>query len=583
MTNKWKYDRKLTAMMVEDCLIDPKLAAKIILGIRLPPHQEIRLYLMWFKSMFLDDSGFSTGKSTTIAIACALRSCLLEDRVSGIISSTFRQGQLISSNLDKWKDSSSIFRSCIARHRNQLMISHSTTGWKFRFNSNSEVRTLPPGVVQDSVRLKSERWNDGYFDEWNTFPVDTLTKTLFGRVSKLNVNPMCPVRQNHKALFSTPEDESSPSYKLVEDIDNQISEKSKDHAHFTSNYRHIPLQRKWIGFVDYKTIIDMQRFNPKSIVESEVDGKWRKSSITYYPKELIDECRVARVEDLFKFKREKQDDIIVFGFDMARGASAKNKRRGKGDDFSISVLIKSKSGRLLKLSHLVRKNGINHRQASWIIRLLFDLFNPNLIGYDPLGGGSFVAEELERSITQDPEGNIIEVVPIVDCDDIKIKDGAKILVPFARGNSKVEKLFKKQKSDSIIYNKLHNQMYSFLEDKLFAFPEVLEMWENVLTRADPRNMRKYLNDNKNFRGKERIQAEMDLAVTQIHYIDIERDKNKIPILDSFGMYKFTSRQKKDAAYSILYGFFAYLVLKIEEEEKEKDKKRKTSSFAIGAY
>lgn len=63
-------------MMVEDFIFDPILAAKVILRIKVPPHEELRIIWMWTTYYTNDDSGFSTGKSFTHAIISALRSIL---------------------------------------------------------------------------------------------------------------------------------------------------------------------------------------------------------------------------------------------------------------------------------------------------------------------------------------------------------------------------------------------------------------------------------------------------------------------------------------------------------------------------
>jgi hypothetical protein len=162
--NGWKYDNRVTAMMVEDMLFNPILGAKVILGLEVPPHMELRLLTMWTKHFTNDDSGFSTGKSFTAAVVAALRSVLIPGRISGVLSGTFRQGQLIFQNFDRWHESSKIFRSCVKYNQGKPKLIHGSALWQAFFRGGSEVRVLPPNFVQDSERLRSERWHDGYMD-----------------------------------------------------------------------------------------------------------------------------------------------------------------------------------------------------------------------------------------------------------------------------------------------------------------------------------------------------------------------------------------------------------------------------------
>ncbi len=212
------------AAMTEDLMFDPVLAAQVILGLKIPPHQAIRIMLMWVTHYFQDDSGFSMGKTTTAAIVMALRSILFEDRKSLIVSPTFRQSQLVFSNLDRWyKNKNNFFHHCIDTRNNIPRISHAQTAWEMNFKGGSLVRALPPNFSEDSTGLRSERGHDGYFDEWTKFEISAYTKTLLGRISAVNEHQDCPIRQNHIAAFSTPGYESDPAYQVVEDVKRQMN------------------------------------------------------------------------------------------------------------------------------------------------------------------------------------------------------------------------------------------------------------------------------------------------------------------------------------------------------------------------
>src|SRR5574338_756429 len=257
--HKWRLDRKITAMMVEDMLFDPILAAKVLLGVQLPPHEELRILKMWSTYYTQDDSGFSTGKSWTFALVAALRSILMPGRVSGIISKTFAQGKLIFANFDRWYDHNPIFRSCVKHVGGKKRLVHGGEAYVAEFRGGSAIRVLPPNFLQDAERLRSERWNDAYLDEWTTYGnYQALNSTIIGRVTNVNYYKTCPVRQNHIHLASTPNFHHHPAYKIVKRVDRQIARGNKNYGRFTCNWRHVPSTDKWDFLISENIIFHMQ-------------------------------------------------------------------------------------------------------------------------------------------------------------------------------------------------------------------------------------------------------------------------------------------------------------------------------------
>lgn len=573
MLKRRRFDRKLTATMVEDFRRDPILASKIIFNWEIPPHQQIRLIEMWTRKLTIDDSGFSTGKTATLALVLALRSILFTERISGIVSGTFRQSKLIFGYLDKWYRTSPIFRFCVMHHRGLPRLTHGTEVWEGHFTNGSQVRALPPGFTNDSSRMRSERWHDGYFDEWTTFDVETLTKTLFGRATAINRYQGTEyIVQNHIHLSSTPGFKGQPSYELVKSVSREIDDGMDNYSRFTSNWRHVPKRKKWAGFVDYKTIHIMQKTNPPGIVGCEIEGIWQDSSLSFYLSTEIDEARGGLVPILAKRYRER--DIYLGGFDSARGGTTEDiQTSGKGDDFAFSVLRLTNSSDKPQHVATIRKNNIKARQMADIVRNLDEKFLFKYITYDPGGGGAFVVDELKEP--QDSLGN--RQVSITHLDDFQTPNARRILIPFKRGNRNIDIAFELQgaRSDSVLVNKLHNKVNGLISElDIFLAPQ-WNKWPIMYGVAEVNNMRKWLNINGHtMKELDYIAAEADLAVCQLVSVDIDRDRSGMPKIDTYGMYKFKSRYKKDSAYSLIYSMGSYFVLKAIEKKNKRGKGKK---------
>jgi hypothetical protein len=556
-SHAWRNDNRLTAMMVDDFIHDPILAAKVILNVKLPPHQELRLAEMWTTHFTMDDSGFSTGKSFTLGLLSALRSCLFPNRISGIISGTFRQGQLIFQNYDRWYSSSKIFRSCVKTQQGRPRITHGTSAWEIHFRGGATIRALPPNFDKDSERLRSERWHDGYFDEWTIFNIASLTKTLFGRVTALNDYQDDKIMQNHIHCMSTPGFRHDRSYTLVKSIDSNIARGNKDYARFTSNYRHVPVNKKeFQAFVDRRTIFTMQTTNPDGVVKSEIDGRWQKDSMSFYSSKDIDARR--RQNSPMLLQRRSDNDMYVAGYDTARGGSDHTK--SSADDFSISVLKISDLSEPPQHCLTIRKNNIQSEHMAGIIQELHKKFQFSFVCYDPGGGGLFVRDELRK--TEIPiRGKIESVIPMVELGDPHGLIGDNILVPFKRGDFFINALWGKMASDSVIVNRMHRAMRDAISTGNIILPGRWNGWEEAGGTWDVGAKREYLNRAKGMAEADVIRAEMDITVEQLIQVDIARHKDKSPSIDTYGMYKFKSKNKKDSAYGLLYSFVAYSILK----------------------
>lgn len=549
--HRWKVDNKLTAMMVEDMIFDPILATKVILQIKVPPHEELRILQMWSTYFTVDDSGFSTGKSFIFAVVSALRSILFPGRVSGIISKTFSQGKLIFQNFDRWYSTSKIFRSCVKHGAGKPRLVHGNDAWFMQTTCEGEARVLPPDFLRDAERIRSERWNDGYFDEWTVYGnMAAFNKTLIGRCSRSNDYRDCPVRQNHIHLGSTPSFTYQPAYQVVKRTAHQVAQGNKDYARFSCNYRHIPDTREWKFLVDKKTVFHMQTVLPPGVCKSEIDGLWQKDSGSFYNSKDIKEVRWHGLTPLIS--RELDSDVFIGGVDVARGGSTKQSQRG--DDFALTVLLLRNNDPPRQV-FTVRFNNVTAEQMSGVIHKWHRLFHFSMLVFDPGGGGLFVADDLKKE-RQLINGEYTNCMPMDDMYGGSYGEAAHVLIPFKRGHFLIDKMEGKMASDSVLVNKMHVGLQVAIQNKLIHLSGGWVGWNDLgLDEWDVDAKREHLNNATNLSEPDKIAAEMDLSVCQLMNVDVERDEDKQPVVDKYGMYKFESKQKKDSAYSLCYAHY----------------------------
>jgi len=556
---KYRLDNKLTAMMVEDMLFDPILAGKVIFDMDLPPHEELRVMWMWNTYYTNDDSGFSTGKSWTFAYVSALRSILMAGRVSGIISKTFSQGKLIFSNYDRWYDTSKIFRSCVKHAAGKKRLVHGTDAWIAYFRGGSEIRVLPPNFLGDVERLRSERWNDAYLDEWTTYGnFKALNTTILGRVTRINRFPECPVMQNHIHQASTPGFMHDPSYAIVKMVDRNMRRGNHNYGRYTCNYRHIPDTEQWRFLVSRKVIFHMQTVNPKGIVTSEIDGRWSKDSASFYNSRIVNKVRMDCVP-LLTSRGPGRGEVFIAGFDVAIGGG--DNSSSSGDDFSMSVMRMTIGEWIPHHVMTVRYNRVSDIFMSGIVHKFNQAFGFSLIVFDPSGGGLFVKDKL-RNKKQLIDGEMKECTPIITMADTSGTIGTEILVPFSRGDVYIKQMWGKLASDSMLINNAHREFKGAIEQKRVLLSGKWSGWTGNEASWDADSKRDWLNKHQHtMEASERYRAEMDLAVTQLVLVDTLRDKNGFTVLDSFNQYKFKSKDKKDSAYGLVYCYTGIVIYK----------------------
>lgn len=144
---------------------NPVLAARDILGLKLPPHQRIDLRLQWHSKALDTIRIFSRGMSKTFGEALfAVLSCVMYPRlrVLSIGAGGFRQGKLIleeveriiKGNLDGQADDHFVLNMIDGSQRRSSgsIIKKDPDLWKVPFKNGSVIATAPIGTTGDAIR-----------------------------------------------------------------------------------------------------------------------------------------------------------------------------------------------------------------------------------------------------------------------------------------------------------------------------------------------------------------------------------------------------------------------------------------------
>lgn len=284
--------QRLTAYMVDDCLHDPVLGARLLLGFEVPPHMEMRLWGMWLFPFMVDSSGYGTAKSLSIAIVAALRAMLMPGRVGGIVSKTFEQGQLVHQYLDDWVPRFAAYRAQVKTYKDgeRAMSLHGQSAWEIEFRNGSVIRTIAPDFKGNAERARSEDWHDGYYDEWTAYPsILAFERYLMTRARKPVLPGMgCPkgfdpsdrVFFNHSFMCGTAKYQWHPCYARITRFLQKMNAGSTEHEVQSWNYRQIP--ERYHKYVRIDLIEELEESLPKDLAEQEIMGRWVKDSLGFY-------------------------------------------------------------------------------------------------------------------------------------------------------------------------------------------------------------------------------------------------------------------------------------------------------------
>lgn len=268
------------------------------------------------------------------------------------------------------------------------------------------------------------------------------------------------------------------------------------------------------------------------------------------------------------------------GSDYGRGGTGDPKSRRSGDDFATATARAMVSGPV-QFVHMYRHTGIESGQASAVLHHLHQAFGYTMMMLDPNGGGLGVRDDLRKPI-QDTGAEKFAVTPIItEWDEGLAGVGNPILVLFKRGEPIMDRCGLIFPGESCLINRAHETFRTGLLRGEIQAPPAWDGWprgSRVTANVDA--MRLWLNEREGMNPGERAAAELDLGFLQLVQVAQKADKDGKPLLDKYGQYTWSSRRKKDAAYALVYTYFAIhlwrTLMALDEDSAP------SGDFAVGA-
>ncbi len=553
---------------------DPVLATECLFGFQLAYFQITRLQEAWFKTSFMDCSGYGTGKTFIIALLMALRAILLPNRVQMIVSHTYGGVKLIfDTYLEPWFFEIPEY----ARHfpeNTKHPISKTSELYTCKFANGNDIRGVPPGFLSGANRMRSERCNDLYLDEWAHYAsqqeIDTVIKSRATRINPFHkIQPrnteeasIKNALSNHKTFFSSPNYKFHDSYKRAKYfIYKAHVEKHPNYGYESYSYLDLVADGRE-DLTDLEAIEESKAMLPKDLFERDYLGKWVAGSKGYYNYDLIQKVRSNAAVPLLK---GAEGDIFIKGVDVARSI------KGRGDDFAVSVIkFNHRESFAHEFVHQVIKNNLDADEMAYEIHLTDERFPGPLLLMDPGGGGQFVEASLKKR-SLELYGELKEIVPIYDIDSAE-GGGKNILHWFSRGNRVIREVLGAMSGDDVLVNNAHTTLKNFLEKAsvLVPYSEELSVY---FTRMLDNDIRKRNFEMSKLNELEQVYYNIELTMRQLQGVQLKTDRaTGKPVLTSRGQFVFTSPRKKDAAYSFLYAIFGVFLYQemMREEKKETD-------------
>jgi hypothetical protein len=559
-------DERLTAVMVDDFINDPVLAVRCIFGKLLPPltpFQEARIWAMWTRTYMIDSSGYGTGKSMCIALVSLLRAMLIPERTIGILNKTVAQAKLVFTDyVDKWAKRSRFLRTQIAPGpRGGLAITHGAEALEVRFKNGSMLRAMTANPNADFQNLKTQSWSDGCFDEWTSYAFgEAFDKWVIGRVRKpvpQGYDPLHPAYRQHIYFSGTPQDTDHPCFNRVEEYRRGMAERPRDFSVMSWNHKHIPDTPDYYSYTVAlsASLLDMARRLAPDEQERELLGRWTTAGAEWYTLSAIRKC-AANPAPILLEREPNNDWNYFFGVDVARGGLhiplPDQKDTTGGDDAAIAVWrvpvnLQGPDQHVYQW----RIHGIESRQMAAVIHRLNAVFNPTWIVMDMQGGGLEI-----RDILRDPEQydgkDRFRVRPIATQDDPSAgRDAERKLVFFSRGDEHWNQAGVVTTLESDLNNRMHQDFRAAIVKGEVMF---MEEWASMPSGIGPRELRNMLNAAGGMAKDEKVRAETTLALRQLCTVKREVTKQGMLKLDVHGQPNYGSRNKKDSAYAMAYGF-----------------------------
>jgi hypothetical protein len=548
--------------LLEEMLIDPVLAAYVIMGAELDVFQQARLRFYWWTPVTVDSSGVSSGKTLVQFVYVNLRCMLIADHIAGVYFPNFQTAK------DEFWPYFARFVETAPLFREQFKMDHNKIGehkypgaYVMDYKNKSKFIMPAPSFMVDSETQASRRFNTLVVDDWLRAEDmgEGISRQLVDRVTRACFNKNHPIWCNHQKFLGHAERPSHKGYvNRVRGYKRAITDGSQRHSIISFNFR------DWspkfaIKFREDNVIKDAQRTLSSDQFERQYLGLWSRDGTTYYPETVLH--RSCRREVIPMFGRLYENEVDTLGFDVAQGTSLKadwtsavvHRIVEVNKDLERECVLKKipvppvtyvkegrKFNRSFPFAHRLKNADVN--LIAGFIHLLHRVFAFGKIVLDPRGGGLFVYEQLKKP-NQLIDGAPTQVVPLCTRFEPVQADKQPIVCLFQRGGE----------LDQIVIPQFLTAEEGFVEAMHRRYRESWEAsehhWPLPIEDRSPTEVKQW--------SQEQVWAQrvLDMGIKELANVKQLTDKDGVsPLTSKRGFRMFEAKGKKDVAYASMMAF-----------------------------
>lgn len=588
-------------------LIDPVMAAKVLLGFEFDIFQQARLRLTWWTPFTIDSSGYSTGKTLCTWVHYALRAMLIPNQHIAVFYPTGETGRNSFWNyFDECQ--SDLFYSQLGRlasdedEEGGQKMSRASACFKAYFLNGSRILLPAPGFARGAQSQASMRYNVVHLEEWTHVDADAIgnkkisgiDKQIIGRATRTLGcwNPRHPLWTNHIHFSAPAKPRQHPAWrrfraalKAAEGIRNGTRViGGGDPAQAVTSFcykdwsRHkCHTGRSWREEYGHDDNVAQMRRNLANDAEflGEVLGIWSVSGSGWYSGEALLVCvslgRQHGLKPILSRSMDAEENLaevlkrasatgqqMVFYFCGVDSAPAQRREADDGAIVVLRAMPKVLEGAWMaqalqpedwQIADVYARKLRNASMREWSGRIhdLDRRFTFTTLMVDPGagGGGGYLRKELAYT-KQELNGVQFDVAGLATPDDVAAGPSARRVVQmFSRGDTMIRRLWGKDMGgDDVLLNNAHVGMRASLNNGVWL-PAPANEWRR-----------------EQFTGWD-LERQMALRcltemTEQIGGISVLTNNEGEWELTARGVPKFIGAGRKDLAYARLYAHTAFL-------------------------
>lgn len=553
--------KQIKQSWIEQLLIDPVLAAHVIMGAELDVFQQARLRYYWWVPVVVDSSGVSTGKTIVQFIYVNLRCILIADHIAGIYFPNFQTAKdEFWPYFDKFLETSEVFRQQFIFHHNVVGQHKYPGAWIMDYKNKSKFIMPAPSFMTDAQTQASRRFNTLVVDDWYRAEDmgEGISRQLVDRVTRACFNKNHPIWCNHQKFLGHAERPSHKGYiQRVKGYKRAIQDGSQRHVLISFNYRDWtpPFAQK---FREDNVINDAKRTLPADQFERQYLGIYSRDGTSYYPETVLH--RNCRREVVPMVQRLYENEHNFLGFDIAQSTSHKADWTSAVNYRIVEINAELQKECSLKKIPVPLPNFIDERGRKYncsfpfahrlrnadvlaiagLVHKLHMIFMYTHIVLDPRGGGLFLYAQIKKD-EQLIDGAKVKVLPLCTRFEPIQADKQPIVSFFQRGGA----------LDQTVQAQFLRAEEGFIEAQHQRFRSAWEAgelhWPMSIEDRSPIEVKQW--------NREQLWAQRILDAGLHELMSVRQlMKDDAPATSSRGFRMFEARGKKDIAYAALQAF-----------------------------